>query len=310
MARKKVSPDVEADVIYKSNRLCCVDQKRGDHIHHIDGNNANSKFENLALLCFDCHNEASLTGSLRKKLTPKAILKFRDFHYSAIQSERDHSIKKFNHKIDHLTSDILYAAAKDAVTMVEIKKLKHEYFNARISSRKTVLEKFDYLDELLSVRTSYEILSFLVRVTYGTRDGMDSETARVIYFLATTALRSSKMKLNTLELDLLVKEALRVSFNMFYDSVIHLKNLNIAQWSLILAKNVLIYSRDINPKGKTELEEYIFTEFEKYLKRPERNDLDNTRELLKIFRIDFQNDSLYFPKLPKNLEDVIQNESL
>lgn len=34
-----------------------------------------------------------------------------------------------------------------------------------------------------------------------------------------------------------------MSFNMFYDSVIYLNNLEIAQWALVVTKNVFIFSK-------------------------------------------------------------------
>ena len=90
MSRKKVSDEIQAEVIFKSNRECvvCDTHKRGDHIHHIDGDNSNNEFENLAFLCFDCHSEATMQRSLKKKLTPKAIIKFRDHKYQVIATAR------------------------------------------------------------------------------------------------------------------------------------------------------------------------------------------------------------------------------
>ena len=133
-------------------------------------------------------------------------------------------------------------AAKEAIIILEIEKLKIEYFNCRKSERGNVLDKFDAYENHVSPRISYEVLTFLVRVTYGTRDDMHPDTAQQVYFLAQTFLRVPSIKLKTIEKIQLGTEALRISLNMFYDAIIHLRNLEIAQWALLLTKNVYWFS--------------------------------------------------------------------
>ncbi len=307
--RKKISAETEAEVIFRSNRLCCVDQKRGDHIHHIDGNRSNSNIDNLALLCFDCHNEASIKGNLRKKLSPKTILKYRELHYKIIQNQRAVFIKKLSHPIQKLTSEDLLNAAKDAIILLEIEKLKIEYFNISKSQRGSVLDKFDAYESHISLRVAYEILTFLVRVTYGTRDNMHPNTASQIYFLAITALQIPKEMSTVAEKVQLGAEALRISLNMFYDSVIHLNNLEIAQWALLLTKNVYWYSKGLKLKVLTEKVNETFREFERHLIRPERNDLDNAKLLLQVYKDDLAVRSMSFAPLPKHLNDAMQKST-
>src|SRR5260221_5771058 len=98
---KGIPKKIEADVMFKSNLQCCICQKKGDHIHHIDSQNG-SGFENLALLCYAHHNEATIKGSLSRKLSPETILKFREQHYSAIEDMRRSPIKMFNRPITFL----------------------------------------------------------------------------------------------------------------------------------------------------------------------------------------------------------------
>lgn len=307
VARKKISADIEAEVMFKSNLLCCVDQKRGDQIHHIDGNNSNSNFDNLALLCFDCHHEASIKGNLRKKLSPKTILKFREHHYKVIQNQRDAFLKKLSHPIQKLTTEDLLNAAMEAIMLLEIEKLKIEYFNIRKSERGSVLDKFDAYENHISSRIAYEVLTFLVRVTYGTRDDMHPHTAQQIYFLATTFLRVSNTKSTTTQKNQLGIEALRISYNMLYDSIIHLRNLEIAQWALLLTKNVYWFSKDQKLSALIEKVHENYKEFERNLIRPERNDLDNAKTLVQAYKEDLNVQSLTFAPLPQHLYEAIQN---
>lgn len=307
VVRKKISPDTEAEVMFQSDRQCCIDKKRGDHIHHIDGNNSNSDFDNLALLCFDCHNEATIKGSLRKKLSAKTIIKYRAHHYEVIQNNRNAFIKKLNHPIQKLTSNDLLNAAKEAIIIIEIEKLKLEYLNATIPQQEVILNKFDVFENHVTSRTAYEVLTFLVRVTYGTRHNMHPNIAQQIYFLSTSLLRASREKYLTSEKIQLGIEVLSISSNMFYDSTIHLNNLEIAQWALLATKNVYVFSKVEKVKSLTDKAKENFDKLEKHLIRPERNDLENAKALIKIYREDLVNNSLSFAPLPDYLERLVKS---
>jgi hypothetical protein len=216
-------------------------------------------------------------------------------------------LKKLSHPIQKLTSEDLLNAAKEAIILLEIEKLKIEYFNIRKSERGSVLDKFDAYENHISSRIAYEVLTFLVKVTYGTRDDMHPDTAKQIYFLATKFLRVPNTKSTTTEKNQLGIEALRVSLNMFYDSIIHLRNLEIAQWALLLTKNVYWFSKVEKLNALTEKVHENYKEFERHLIRPERNDLDNAKALLQVYKEDLNVRSLTFAPLPQHLHDVMQN---
>jgi hypothetical protein len=305
--RTKISEDVEAEILFRSNRQCCVDQKRGDHIHHIDSNPSNSNIQNLALLCFDCHNEASMKGSLRKKLTPKTILKFREHHYKTIQSQRAIFIKKLNHPIQKLATEDLLNAAKDAIIILEIEKLKIDYFNQNWGERSEILDKFDAYENHNNPRIAYEILAFLVRVTYGTRGHMPTDIASKIYFLVCSFLVLQKNKAKNNERFELGVEALQIALNMFYDSVIHLRNLRIAQWALLLTKHIYWYSKNEKLNALTEKVYENFKEYERHMIRPGRNDLDNAKRLISLYKDDLPINQLTFANLPEDLYDAVES---
>ena len=183
MSRKKIPDEVQADVIFKSNRECvvCDNHKRGDHIHHIDGDNSNNKFENLAFLCFDCHNEASLTGSLRKKLTPKTIIKFRDHKYQVIATERENSLKIFNSPVDGLTTEDLLTISKNALIIIEIEKLKAEYFSADWTERSEIISKLHRFSDHTNFRVAVDVFNFLSIAADQTRGGMPTDVVISIF---------------------------------------------------------------------------------------------------------------------------------
>ena len=94
--RTTVPPKIANKVIYASHRTCCVCAEMGAgkaiQIHHIDGNPSNHEFQNLAVLCLECHNETLLKGGFDRKLSPDLVIEYRDNWLKQVRKRR----KKFN----------------------------------------------------------------------------------------------------------------------------------------------------------------------------------------------------------------------
>jgi len=78
--RSTIPSDLAAEVLYASKRTCCICEERGKaiQIHHIDENPSNNVFKNLAVLCFECHNETQIKGGFGRKLNIFTVIKHRD----------------------------------------------------------------------------------------------------------------------------------------------------------------------------------------------------------------------------------------
>ena len=78
--RIEIPKDLKVDVLFASDRTCCVCRIKGKptQIHHIDENPAHNVFENLAVLCFDCHNLTQIRGGFHNKLDAAQVLRYRD----------------------------------------------------------------------------------------------------------------------------------------------------------------------------------------------------------------------------------------
>ncbi len=89
--RPRLSPNVEADLMWKSDRVCCIyhEARKGVQVHHVDGRRAGDGLENLALLCHEHHEEASKTTSLTRKLSAVVVRRYRDEWYSEVQERRN-----------------------------------------------------------------------------------------------------------------------------------------------------------------------------------------------------------------------------
>jgi len=299
--RKKIPSDIEAEVIFQSNRLCCVDQKRGDHIHHIDGNNSNYEFSNLALLCFECHNEASVKGSLRKGLSAKAILKYRDHHYSVIQNNRSQSLKKLNNSIKSLTSDDLIRAVTTAIILIEISKVEEEYYDCILRNRNDIVLKLDKFSIQSNARIAFRVFSFLQKVAYQTRSGLPTQMAETIFSLTMEFFPSTDIVNNKKQLYEIGAQCISIAFTLVYDSTIHRKDFEITSWGLLILKFVYMQSKKLKTTLLSSKVLEAYSELERQLIRPERNDLDEAKRFINVFFLSFENSDLSFPIIPKDL---------
>jgi len=86
--RKKTPPNVETDVLTSSRRRCalCVAlnsdfREKVGQIDHVDGDSANSVFDNLVFLCLEHHAQKSAKSTQSKGLTALEIKEYRDRLY-------------------------------------------------------------------------------------------------------------------------------------------------------------------------------------------------------------------------------------
>ncbi len=88
--RTLIPYNIVADMMYASDRTCCACSERGKSIiiHHIDENPSNNEFENLSVLCLECHNEAHLKGGFGRKLNSDLVIKYRNEWLQRVKSRR------------------------------------------------------------------------------------------------------------------------------------------------------------------------------------------------------------------------------
>lgn len=98
MAKKRVpiSTELSAEVMFASDRTCCVCNERGKsvQIHHIDEDPSHNTFDNLAVLCLQCHDDTQITGGFGRKLNAELVLKYRDKWYSRVSARREEVDRK------------------------------------------------------------------------------------------------------------------------------------------------------------------------------------------------------------------------
>ena len=305
----KIPAKIEGALMFRSDSQCCVCQKKGDHIHHLAGR-INNSFDNLALLCYEHHNQASLIGTLSKKLSKEAIIRYREHHYNVIANKRKKALNAFRTPIIKLDEEILLTTTKNAIIILEIAKIKEEFFEAAWDKRKIIIDNITKFYHHSNSRIAYEVFEFLDDIASQTRARMPYDMAMGVYLHTLNFFPSfydKKKKAETMEVAHL---CVHIGHNMTYDATIHLGNLAVAQIGLSILKFMYRTGKESKVPELLELVNRAYDELERTLKRPERNDLKNAQELVKIFRADLEEWDLSFPSLPRYLEDIINADCI
>ena len=89
--RIPIPSNLAAEVLFASDNTCCVCRERGKtiQIHHIDENPSNNVFENLSVLCLECHNNTQIRGGFGRKLNVPLVIKYRDEWIERVKRRRN-----------------------------------------------------------------------------------------------------------------------------------------------------------------------------------------------------------------------------
>jgi hypothetical protein len=88
--RIPIPGDLAADVLFRSDRTCCVCHKSGKQvqIHHINDDPGDNAPSNLAILCLECHAQTQISGGFGRRLNAKVIILYRDHWLNVVQMRR------------------------------------------------------------------------------------------------------------------------------------------------------------------------------------------------------------------------------
>lgn len=90
-ARIPISSELVADVMFASDSTCCVCRERGKavQVHHVNEDPSHNTFENLAVLCLECHNQTQVNGGFGRKLNAALVIKYRNEWLERVVQRRD-----------------------------------------------------------------------------------------------------------------------------------------------------------------------------------------------------------------------------
>lgn len=91
--RAPIPKRIAAEILYLSDRTCCVCNEKGKsiQIHHVDEDPNNNVIENLAVLCFDCHEETQIKGGFSRKLDLEQVIKYKSEWIDRVKKRRDYA---------------------------------------------------------------------------------------------------------------------------------------------------------------------------------------------------------------------------
>jgi hypothetical protein len=75
--RQAIPSRIEHEILFRNQSVCCVCQKSGVQIHHIDGNPRNNSLTNLCVLCIEHHAQASSKSNMVRGLSQKLLKKYK-----------------------------------------------------------------------------------------------------------------------------------------------------------------------------------------------------------------------------------------
>ena len=201
----------------------------------------------------------------------------------------------------------LLEISRTALIQIELAKIKSEFTYDWAKSEDSLNKLYVYSDFRNEI-IAREVLSFLNHnVSSAARSGMPSDIANIIDGLVLTYFPSSY---DNKEKELRIengKECIYIGFNLTYDAFIYTNNFEVAQWGLSIWKFIYRESKRNNMPELVEAVLNQYKELERTLDRPERNDLENAKQLVAVFKEDLDTYDLSFPPLPEHLYQLIQN---
>jgi len=150
--RIQIPDNIAAEILFLSDRTCCVCNTRGKQvqIHHIDENPSNNVIDNLAVLCFDCHDQTMVKGGFGRKLDANQIMKYR--------SEWIDRVKNRKEKADNLASiQTVTGTTQTVVVNTEIVEIDNDFLNYKTYDDPLILK--DYLDKILIIHQAQLIIA-------------------------------------------------------------------------------------------------------------------------------------------------------
>lgn len=89
--RTRIPEKRAAKVRWLSDDTCCIcrEPRKDIQIHHINEDPADHEMENLAILCFNCHNQTQKSGGFGRQYDPPFVTFYRDEWIGEIRLRRD-----------------------------------------------------------------------------------------------------------------------------------------------------------------------------------------------------------------------------
>ncbi len=202
-----------------------------------------------------------------------------------------------------LNEDDVLRITKTAIIMLELEKIKEEYYENSWSKRGNALDKLYRYTDHTNEKVASAVFQFLYSVANQTRSQMPSGIASSLHSLVLTFFPSSYDSERELRIEN-GKQCVHIGFSLIYDAFIYLNNFSTAAYGLSIWKYIYREGKRNDMQELVEIVKEQYKELDRTLERPERTDLTDAKEFVKIFKDDLETWDMAFPILPEYLHKL------
>lgn len=79
-SRPNIDPDLVARLMFQNRHMCCIchELRKSVQIHHIDQDPSNNNWDNLAVICLDCHSRVTGNEGLGRRYSVQEVTLFKN----------------------------------------------------------------------------------------------------------------------------------------------------------------------------------------------------------------------------------------
>ncbi|MGE0568221.1 MAG: HNH endonuclease signature motif containing protein [Bacteroidia bacterium] len=300
MAKRIPIPKRTENLVMDRSEGKCYCGKRGHQIHHIDGNNSNNDFDNLAFVCIDHHDDATIvldkSKRIIKRLTPIQLKAARDKQYREIEKRKEVALKHYKATLKHISDENLYRASLDANIIIEIIKIRERCSEVHDwEKQEEELRKIRMFSEHSSLRVAREVIDFMNHLAGLTRGNMPSDFSDLIESITLDYFPYPENAKEKKVVEELAEDCANIATNIIYDAFIYLGNFAVASSGFLILKYLQLKSKSYKSPKIAQIVLNHYKELEQHLDRPERPDLEKAKSILKIFKDDLNKHGLAYP---------------
>lgn len=222
---------------------------------------------------------------------------------SQLESEKLRlNYKKENKQLPSLSESELLEAAKAAVILVDLEKIKHKYFYSELHLREDILDELRVYKPVSTDITTIEIYNFLFEVAdsvnYRSSDNFGVAIfSLVMYFFPE----------ETGEVDTILGLSINIGSQLVLASIFNLEDFKIGVYGLSIWKWVYLRA---TWRGKTETMERVKSEYVHmknffYEDNVKISNYEGKIQLIEIFEKDLEKAGLTFPRIPNEILKLI-----
>lgn len=234
--------------------------------------------------------------------TTRIVKSTLDF-ISQLESEKLRlNYKKENKQLPSLSESELLEAAKSAVILVDLAKIKYRYYQSELHLREDILDELRVYKPILTDITTVEIYNFLFEVADSINYRSSDDFGEAIFLLVMHFFSEE-----TKEIDTILDISINIGSQLISASIFNFENFKIGVYGLSTWKWTYMNAKW---RGKKEIMGRIKSEYEQmknffYEDNVKISNYEGKIQLIEIFEKDLEKADLTFPRIPNKILKLI-----